>query len=121
MLEISTSIKHKNHNLLNPIVSAMEKHRNYESKSKIFDSIRDFMSSRKTGYYFRISDLTTKINYEPHRKYEADKEESLERYEPKTEFGRELKKLALEFVKKGGKLLSIDELEEEVRLRRGGI
>jgi hypothetical protein len=42
-------------------------------------------------------------------------------YQPRTELGRRLVELRRASIRDGGKLLSCDELDEEVRQRRGGV
>jgi hypothetical protein len=42
-------------------------------------------------------------------------------YRPRTELGRKLLELRREYIHSGGKLLSWEELDEEVRQRRGGV
>ena len=42
-------------------------------------------------------------------------------YKPRTELGRRLVALRHAYLSKGGRLLSADALEEEVRSRRGGV
>lgn len=42
-------------------------------------------------------------------------------YQPRTELGRKLIALRRAYISGGGKLLSWDELDEEMRLRRGGV
>jgi|GEM_PF-6140924 len=44
-----------------------------------------------------------------------------ENYKPRTELGRRLVALRHAYLSKGGRLLSADALEEEVRSRRGGV
>lgn len=44
-----------------------------------------------------------------------------EAFKPKTEFGKRLLALRRAYVEKGGKLLADDELDEELRQRRGGV
>jgi hypothetical protein len=42
-------------------------------------------------------------------------------YQPRTDLGRKLIELRRAFIREGGKLLSWDELDEEMRQRRGGV
>lgn len=42
-------------------------------------------------------------------------------WKPKTPYGRRLLALRQEFIKSGGKLLSPEEISEELRQRRGGL
>jgi hypothetical protein len=42
-------------------------------------------------------------------------------YRPRTELGRKLLELRREYIHSGGKLLSWEGLDEEMRLRRGGV
>lgn len=42
-------------------------------------------------------------------------------YQPRTDLGRKLIELRRAYVRDGGKLLSCDELDEEMRQRRGGV
>ncbi len=44
----------------------------------------------------------------------------LDHYQPRTELGRTLIELRQAYIKNGGKLMSADEINEEVRRRRGG-
>ncbi|MFQ3611054.1 MAG: hypothetical protein SNJ72_06095 [Fimbriimonadales bacterium] len=46
--------------------------------------------------------------------------EMLPFYQPRTELGRRLLELRRAYISKGGRLLSVDEVEEEVHSRRGG-
>ncbi len=43
------------------------------------------------------------------------------RFSPKSELGRKLLKAREEYVQQGGRLLNWDEINEEVRRRRGGL
>ena len=45
----------------------------------------------------------------------------VDRYQPRTELGRQLIALRRAYIQSGGKLLSWEEIEEEVRERRGGV
>jgi hypothetical protein len=45
----------------------------------------------------------------------------VERFEPRSELGRKLRALRRKYVEAGGKLLTADEIEAEVRERRGGL
>jgi len=42
-------------------------------------------------------------------------------YQPRTDLGRKLIELRRAYIREGGKLLSWDELDEEMRQRRGGV
>ncbi|MCP4702699.1 MAG: hypothetical protein GY862_38445 [Gammaproteobacteria bacterium] len=44
-----------------------------------------------------------------------------DRYQPRTEIGRLALAARKAYIKDGGKLLSVDEINEEVRRRRGGV
>jgi len=48
-------------------------------------------------------------------------EDMLPNYQPKTELGEKLLALRRAYIEKGGRLLSADELEEELRARRGRV
>ncbi len=53
---------------------------------------------------------------------EADKEDPiLKDYEPKTSLGEAILKLRRLYLESGGKLLEWDEIEDEVRMMRGGL
>jgi len=45
----------------------------------------------------------------------------VEGFEPRSELGRTLLALRRKYVEGGGKLLTLDEIEDEVRERRGGV
>ncbi len=45
----------------------------------------------------------------------------LEHYQPRTEIGRKLLALRQTYLKSGGKLLTWEELDEEMHRRRGGV
>jgi len=47
--------------------------------------------------------------------------DTLPDYRPRTELGEKLLALRRAYIAKGGRLLSADELEEELRSRRGGV
>lgn len=49
------------------------------------------------------------------------RQDSLPDYRPKTDLGKRLLALRRAYVENGGRLLSAEELDEELRLRRGGV
>ncbi len=49
------------------------------------------------------------------------RQDSLPDYRPKTELGKRLLALRRSYIANGGRLLSAEELDEELRLRRGGV
>ncbi len=48
-------------------------------------------------------------------------DEILYDYQPRTELGKRLLELRRKYIERGGRLLSEDELEVEIRSRRGGV
>ena len=45
----------------------------------------------------------------------------VDHYQPRTELGRKLIELRRAYIQSGGKLMTQDEINEEVRRRRGGV
>ena len=63
----------------------------------------------------------TSVSYHFGSKINIKKDIVTEEYQPKTELVKYLLKLRSDYIRKGGKLLSPEQLENELILRRGGI
>lgn len=87
------------------VIGVNEQHADWVAGSSLNGLLRD--SVYDAGNALTISSVVT--------------DEPTANYKPRTELGRRLVALRHAYLSKGGRLLSADALEEEVRSRRGGV
>lgn len=68
--------------------------------------------------HYRKTNVTTEILV-GHQRLVGD--QIVDQYQPRTDLGRKLIELRQAYILGGGKLLSWEELDEEIRQRRGGV